>query len=108
MSQLSFKICKKLKENGFPQNSNGVFYFDEWNGAVYGRIELKQHKEKTYIPTLDELVDVLGVRLGSLVRQPDGSFLAIERQPATYEEPMVAHGSDAKEACALLFLMKTI
>lgn len=54
---MDYELCKKLKENGFPQDGNGMW----WNRSVeLAMSNLKLEVSEAYVPTLDELIEACG------------------------------------------------
>ncbi len=90
-----FVLVKKLKEAGFPQKEKGDFVNPpdcELNYPVSGI--------GIYIPTLSELIEACGDEFGSLTREDDGSFYAVN----VSNKAKYGFGSTPEEAVANLWL----
>lgn len=75
---MNYKLCKKLKDNGFPQE-----YYNQWGGKqcvcfdngdgteIHGIDWEDSDREKgIVVPTLSELVEACGGKFGALLVGP--------------------------------------
>jgi len=65
MTILSFELCKKLKDAGYPQvvQWGDVYYqsrtkVEEWNDEALWDLDKFPKKDRCRIPTLSELIDI--------------------------------------------------
>jgi hypothetical protein len=65
---MKYELAKKLKDLGFPQHEKEI-------GASY-MFSNDNVDEKSYIPTLSELIDACGNRFGGLKKIPMHGFMA--------------------------------
>jgi len=84
---MDYKLCKSLKDAGFPQKTGGV-YFHEGGYST---------KPKISVPTLEELIEACGVGV-SLFQHGNKWFSSLEPQGTA------AEGSTPTEAVANLWL----
>ena len=109
---LSYELCLKLKEAGFPQDTE----FDLlWMGTQDGRKKYEKHpKGSVYhedcivvatLPTLEELIESCGKDFNSLSLLQDGNWLAMYIDNIKLENPDIScYGKTPEEAVANLWI----
>lgn len=69
MNNLSYELCKRLKDAGFPQKFDIGRIFFSYSGAKFGNVgNLLDGSDKICIPTLEELIEACGNKFGQLFR----------------------------------------
>lgn len=73
MTNLSYKLCKRLKDAGFSQIGDGKILCEaQWYAKQNAEHILCDHAkcEEVYFPTLSEIIYELGGRFGALLVGP--------------------------------------
>ena len=70
---MNYKLAKQLKDSGFPQElkekaQNCVYYHKDGEEVIYPFAESKLHEGAVKKPTLEEVIEELGVRFGKSIR----------------------------------------
>ena len=100
---MNYELAKKLKDAGFLQNGNGMWYMDSKKYTPKLPTLFNSNKS-AYIPTLSELIEACGEKIESLERE-DSNWLAWSNgnfESSLESEPHF--GSTPEEAVAKLWL----
>lgn len=101
-----YKLYKELKEAGFPQKDSGVFHFLDKKGKIARMVGCKYidwaktPEDVYYEPTLEELIEAVGDRFDTLVKDKDGWQASAFYLQITH----IQDGKTPQEAVANLYL----
>lgn len=93
---MKYKLAKKLKEAGFPQEGKGKMGLEAWRIG-----EGKIHKRTAYIPTLEEIIDACGDKFHVIDRVVDKEWRAYG---VTTSPKLYFRGETPLEAVAKLYI----
>ena len=93
---MNYKLAKKLKEVGFPQNESGDGMCPEWPDVITVG---KDSEDWCYLPGLSELIEAGGDEFDELVH-----FKAEPRWVASKDIYVKGNGKTPEEAVAKLWL----
>lgn len=110
--KMNYELAKKLKDAGFPQNTEKDFGYSKKEGKyILNYSPSEDYKEFVSAPTLSELIEACGEEFGEL-RQSQLQYAENKRWKATSQYPinldlfhvLEAVGSTPEEAVANLWL----
>lgn len=104
---MNYKLCKKLKDAGFPQMVAGGGYFLDPDHEVHGE-QITFRGDVVYVPTLSELIEACGEDFDLIRREELESWLGGTRwccmgNPDDYGINQY-YGSTPEESVANLWL----